>query len=193
MLGLLVFDGNRLVPCREVRQRRTHGLAVVVPAFLIHGDEAWETHALMAGPEDVSGAFTVDGNRVKHGVCHLGGKEAAPDELIQLILVGGQAPLHPFRLQLHMGGADGFVGILRPGPGLEDVVTAVIIVLPVAVANKVGGSVHGFVGQSQRVGTHIGDEARGALAGDFHAFVELLGHHHGLLGGEAQLPGGLLL
>ena len=141
----------------------------------------------------MTGALGIDGNRVENGIRHLGGEEPAPDELIELILIGGQALPHPLRLQLHMGGADGFVGILSAGLGFEYMVAAVVVVLAVAGTDKVGGCVHGFVGKPQRIGTHIGDEARGALAGDFHAFIELLGHHHGLLGGEAQLPGGLLL
>ena len=193
VLSLLRFGSGGLVAGGQVRQGRTHGLAVVVPAFLIDRDEAREAHTLMAGPEHMSGALGVDGHGVKNGVCHLGGQEPAPDQLIKLILVGVQAALHPLRLQLHMGWTNGLVGVLGTGLGLELMMSAVIILASVPAADKIRSGIHGFLGKPQRIGTHIGDQACGALSGDLHAFIELLGHHHGLLGGEAQLPGGLLL
>jgi hypothetical protein len=43
-----------------------------------------------------------------------------------------------------------------------------------------------LAGEVRRVGTHVGDEADGALAGDVDALVEPLGGAHGALGAEAQ-------
>src|SRR5690606_19053160 len=47
--------------------------------------------------------------------------------------------------------------------------------------------------QVDRVGTHVADQADGAFLADAHAFIELLRHLHGALGGEAELARGLLL
>ena len=193
MLFLLNLGGSGLLPCRQIRQRRTHGFALVIPAFLINGDEAGEAHTLVAGAENVAFTLGIDGHGIINGICHLGSQETAPDQLVELVLVSRQAFPDPLRLQLHMGGADGFVGILRPGLGLENVVLSIIIGITVAVFDKPCGSIHGLVGKAQGVGTHVGDEPCGPLACHVHAFVQLLGDHHGLLGGKAQLAGGLLL
>ena len=96
-------------------------------------------------------------------------------------------------LQLHMGGPDGLVGILGTGLGLVYMEFSVVIALSVAGPDKVRRGGHGLVGQAKGVGTHIGNEAQGAFPLHVHALIELLGHHHGFLGGHVQLPGGLLL
>ena len=92
-----------------------------------------------------------------------------------------------------MGGADGFVGILGAGFGLESVELSVIILVAVTVTDKISGGSHGLVRKAQGVGTHVGDQTQSAFALHVHAFVQLLCHSHGALGGEAQLPGSLLL
>ena len=193
MLLLLDVGGKRLLPHREVWQRRADGLLLIVPSFFVNGNKAGEAQTLVAGTEHMSGAHGVNGHGVINGAGHLRRKEAAPDELIQLILIGGQTGAHPFRLQLHMGRPDGFVGILRPRLGLEYMVLAVIILASVAAADKPSGGIHGLVGKPQGVGTHVGDQAGGAFSCHVHALVQLLGDHHGLLRREAQLPGRLLL
>ena len=50
----------------------------------------------------------------------------------------------------------------------------------------------GIIADVCGVGSHVGDEADGALAG-LDALVELLGDGHGLAGGEAQPVGGSAL
>ena len=157
MLLLLDVGRKRLLPHRKVRQRRADGLLLIVPPFFVNGNEAGEAQALMAGAEHMSGAHGVNGHGIVNGTGHLRRKEAAPDELIELILVGGQAGAHPLRLQLHMGRPDGFVGILCPRLCLEYMVLAVVILVSVTVADKPGSGVHGLVGKPQRVGTHVGN------------------------------------
>ena len=51
----------------------------------------------------------------------------------------------------------------------------------------------GVVGDAGGVGTHVGDEADGALGADFDAFVEALGYAHGAADVEAEASAGLLL
>ena len=192
LLGLIAGAGA-LLSHLQIRQRRANGLRLVVPSLLIHGDEAGKAHTLVGGAEHMTGALGVDGHGVKHGVCHLGGQKPAPDQLVQLVLIRCQAAADLVGVQLHMGGADGLVGILSVALGLEGMETSVIIAIAIAMADKVRRGGHGLFGKPQGVGTHIGDKTQRALAGHIHAFVQLLSHHHGLLGSEAQLPGSLLL
>ncbi len=193
MLLVLDLGGEGLIPHRQIRQRRAQGLALVVPPFLIDGGEAGKAHTLMAGPEHMTGALRVDRHRVIDGAGHLGGQEAAPNELIELILVGGQAHFHPLRVQLHMRGPDGLVAVLGPRLCLKLMEFSVVIAAAVPGPDEIRRGGHGLRGQSQGVGTHIGDDTCGALPFHIDALIELLGNHHGLFGGEAQLPGGLLL
>ena len=141
----------------------------------------------------MSGALGIDGHGIEHRVCHLAGQEPAPDQLIQPVLVRGQAALYPFGVQLRMGGTDGLVGILGPGLGLIDMVLSIVIALTVALTDQGGGGIHGLIAEAQGVGTHIGNETQGAFALHVHALIKLLGNHHGALGGHIQLSGGLLL
>ena len=157
MLLLLDVGGERLLPHRQIRQRRADGLLLIVPSFFVNGNETGEAQALVAGTEHMPDAHRVDGHGVINGAGHLRREEAAPDQLVELILIGGQTGTHPFRLQFHMGRPDGFVGVLRPCLGLEHMVLAVIILISVAAADKPDGSVHGLVGKPQRVGTHVGN------------------------------------
>ena len=52
---------------------------------------------------------------------------------------------------------------------------------------------HRVVGEARGVGAHVGDERRLALLAEVHALVEPLGERHGLLGGEVEPVGRLLL
>src|SRR5690606_31896662 len=51
----------------------------------------------------------------------------------------------------------------------------------------------GALGDTRRVGTHVGDEPGRALVPEFDPLIELLRHTHRLLGGEAEALGRLLL
>ena len=60
-------------------------------------------------------------------------------------------------------------------------------------ADVIPGRSQRVVRHPQGVGTHVRDQTGQALALDLHAFVELLGHHHGALRCHRQLAGGFLL
>ena len=193
VLLLVELGGQGLLIHLQIRQRGAVGLRLVVPALLIDGNEAGEAKALVGGAEGVACARRIDGHGIVHRIGHLACQEAAPNQLIQPVLVRRQAAAYPLRIQLHMGGTDGLVGILGTGLGFIHMEGAVVIVLPIAAADKIGGGGHGLVGKPQGVGTHVGNQAQGTLALHVHALIELLGNHHGPLGGHAQLAGGLLL
>ena len=115
---------------------------------------------------------------VVDGIGHLAGQEAAPDQAVQPVLLTGQG---------RIGGADGLVGVLRSGLGLIDAGGCGVIALAVAGADDIPGLGLGLRRDAEGVGTHVGDEAHGALAGDIHALVQLLGDGHGAAEGHVQL------
>ena len=193
MLLLIRIPGQHLFPHGQVRQRRAHGLPFLIPALLIYGNKAGEAEALVGGAEGVPRTAGIDGYGIIQGICHLACQEPAPDQLIEPVLVRRQAAANPLGIQLHMGRPDGLVGILGGILGLIYMEGAVIILLAVALGDKAGGGGHGLVAEALGIGTHIGNEAQGAFALHIHAFIELLGHHHGLPGGHVQLAGCLLL
>ena len=193
MLLLLKVRTSSLVPCLQVRQSRAHGLGLFVPAFFVDCQEAGKPDALVGSTENMAFAGSIDRYSVIDSICHLACQETAPDQLIQPILLPGERPLDPVRIQLHMGGTDGFVGILGAGLGLKHMVLAVIIGGAVAALDERTGCIHSFVAKTQGVGTHIGDKTQSAFSGHIHAFIKLLGNGHGALRGHIQLPGCFLL
>ena len=156
---LLLPDVRGLGPVtlEKFRQGAAHSLGLLVLALLVHRQEAVEFHALVGGTEGMSGTPGVDGYRIIQGICHLGGQEPAPDQLIQPVLVLGEAPLNPFRVQLHMGGTDGLVGILGTGLGLEGMEAPIVVGSTVPALDETLRRSHGLIAEPQGVGTHIGD------------------------------------
>ena len=193
MLGLVDLGAKGPVPLLQVRQGGSHSFPFFIPALLVYGNKAREADALMAAAEQMPGTFGINGNGIIDRIGHLGSQEPAPDQLIEPVLLLGQAVPDPFGVQLHMGGPDGFVGILGPGFGLEHMEFSVVISLAIALTDKGSGICHGLVGKPQRVGTHIGNETQGALPCHVYALIQLLGDGHGALGSHVQLPGCLLL
>ena len=147
----------------------------------------------MVGPEHVIAAGGLDGNGVIEGVGHLAGHKPAPDQLIEPVLVLGQISGNGLRVQAHIAGADGFVGVLGGIFRLELPVRAVVIGRAVTAGDKLLGCLQRVVGQTGGVGTHIGNQTQRTLAGDVDALIQLLGNGHGAFGGHIQLPGRLLL
>ena len=192
LAGLEALQGHHLAGL-QLRQGRLPVLLVIVPALLIHGGVAGKFQAAGAGPEGVLSGGNVHADAVVHGVGHLAGQEAAPDQPVQAILLAGQVALHLLRGQGDAAGADGLVSVLGPGLGLVLLGGLRAIGRAVAAFDKAAGRRLCLVGDPQGVGTHIGDQTHGALAADVHALIQLLGDGHGPAGGHVQLPGGLLL
>ena len=179
-----------------LRQRRQGGfllLLVVVPALLIHGGVAGELQIAGGAPQGVCPGADLHGDAVIDGVRHLARQKAAPDQPVQPVLLGGKVALHLLRRQRRVGGADGFVGILCPRLRLVLAGCIRIVRVTVARADQLLRLRLRLVGNTQGVGTHIGDQTHGALAGNVHALIELLGDGHGAAGCHVQLAGRLLL
>ena len=183
----------QLLPLLQVGQRGLDLAGLLVLALLVHRQKARELHLGPAGLEHIPGAGDLQVHAVVNGGGHLAGQEAAPDQLIQPELLRGQVLFDALGGQLHVGGADGLVGVLCPGLGLEPPGGVRQVLLPIPGGGKLPGGGNGLVGQAQGVGTHVGDKTHGALSLDIHALIQLLGDGHGPPGAHVQLPAGLLL
>ena len=196
-LGEVLAGGQLSVgeglPLLQIGERGGLFLLLVVLPLLVDGGEAGELQGGVAGTEDIAGVGHVDGQAVVDGVGHLTCQESGPDQLVQLELLCREILFDVLGHQRHIRGPDGFVGVLGAALGLEFSGLGGTVGPAVPLADKAPGGGHCFVGQAQRVGTHVGDQAHSSLAGDVDALVELLGHRHGSCGGHVQLAGGLLL
>ena len=192
---LLLVEALQLqrLPLGQRRQRGGLFLLVIVAGFLIHGGVAGELQAARARAEFMHARGDLDGDAVIDGVRHLAGEEAAPDEPVEAVLLARKVALEALGREVHVGGTDGLVRVLRAGLGLEAAGRGGIIVLAVAAEDESLRGGERLLADAQRVGTHIGDQAHGALAGDVHALVELLGDRHGAARGHVELAAGLLL
>ena len=177
----------------QLRQRGFLFLLIVVTALLVHSGVAREFQAAGGAAEAVGPRADLHADAVIDGVGHLACQKTAPDQAVQPVLLAGEVALHLFRRQRRVGGADGLVGVLRPGLSLVDPCGRRIVALAVAGADHVLCLRLRLHGDAQRVGTHVGDKAHRSLAGDVHALIQLLGDGHGAAGGHIQLAGRLLL
>src|SRR5690606_3788421 len=170
-------------------------LAPGVLAFLVDREEAGIDHGGAGGAERVLAAGgQVHGHGVERGRHHLRGDRALPDQFVQAALVVGEEARDLRRRAQRRGRAHRFVRflrVLRLG-GVE--VRLVRQRLRAEVArDHVADLGQRLARQVDRVGTHVADQADGALVADGHALVQLLRDLHGALGGEAELARGLLL
>ncbi len=125
---------------------------------------------------------------VGHHTC----QEPLPDEAVELILVGCQTAADIVRRQRDVRGADGLMAVLGLGADLKVAVLLRQIFLPVSAENIVLSSRAGLIGDTEGVGTHVGDETD-LISMDIDTFVQFLGHLHGSACLETETPGGVLL
>ena len=193
--ALLLFElfAHSLLALGEVRDALRGALALLVLLLLIHGGIAREEQLGIARAEAVPGAAGLDRDVVVHGVGHLAGGKAAPDEAVEHILLARQIAAHQLGREVDVRRAYGLVGVLRPGAGLEAARLCRAVGLAVVGLYEAARGGDRLLAQPQGVGSHIGYEAYRALARDVHALVELLGDAHRAPGRHAQAAGGLLL
>ncbi len=193
VLGGIVFLRSNRLPLNQIGQGSELLCLVVVLPLLIHGGKAGELHGRVVGTIDMPVGHHINGHGAVYRIGHLAGQEAAPDELIELVLLRGQAFANLLGNQVHIGGADGLVGILGIALAFEAAGLRRIIRLPVSGQNQVLCRRQRLLRKAQRVRTHIGNQTHSALAGDVDALIQLLRHGHGAPGCHIQLAGGLLL
>ena len=193
VLVLLEAAALKRLALAQLRELAELLLALLVPALLVDGCIAVELYIAAGGAKLLLVADHRHRHAVIDGIGHLAGDKAAPDQPVEPVLLGAQIPLDLVRGQKHIAGTDGLVGVLCPGLGLEVAGILGTVAVSIAPEDELSHVSQGLLADAQAVGTHVGDEAHGALPGDVHALVELLGDGHGPPGGHVQLPAGLLL
>ena len=197
---LALFERRQLVLERLVF------LVLGVLGFFVDLEEAFELQhrsgdaevvacgALRCQPQPWDAGVDIDRGLVEDGGGHLAGDEALPDELVNLELIVLQVGLHLVRSAQDGAGTDGFVSVLRVlRLGLVDVGLLGQKGCAEVALDQVADLGERVVGDADRVGTHVGDEADRAFGAEFDAFIEALGDHHGALDGHAELARGVLL
>ncbi len=167
---------------------------LLVLAFFVDLQEAFELHHAAGGAEQIIGvalAFgrNVDGGLVKQCGHHLRGHKAHPDEPVQLQFVFGQQLFQRFRRPQNGSRTNGLVRILRVLFGLINVRRLRHEVLAVALPDKAAHLIQRIFGDAGGIGTHVGNQTDSAFFAQLFSFVQALGQHHGALYAEAQLAG----
>ena len=132
-------------------------------------------------------------NRIIDGSRHLARRKALPDQRIEAHLVTVQILLHLARCSQNARWADCLVRILCLLAHCVDIGTCRDIVLAVFLTEKRPRFVHGKIGDTRRIRSHIGDKTRGTVSPEYNALIELLGDHHRTAGGKAELACRILL
>ena len=124
---------------------------------------------------------------------HTAGCKAFPNQLVQAEQVSLKRFFYNGGSQCYVRGTDGLMGVLYLNALLLGLASLSNIVLAVMLFYKCPGCCVGFVCDSGGIRTQVGDKTQGPLAFYLHAFIELLGQTHGLLGGKVKYLGGFLL
>ena len=171
LCGVELLDRQR-IPLVKARQRFARvALLFVVRAFLVHCGKAGECDRVAGCAKHLSLAHDIGRHRVEQCIRHLAGDKTRPDQLIQLVLVGRQVLTDFVRQQFDIRRPDGFVRVLRVSLSFEHTRLARIVLLAVTPANKARSGGGRLVRQTQRVGTHVGDQTGQAILTQFNAFV----------------------
>ncbi len=178
LLALEIAAGKTL-PFLQRRQRLFAAGLLLILILLVHSGVAGEFDGRVRSAEGIALTRKRDGDVVINGVRHLAGREASPDQPVQAVLLARETFAHAIGRKAGDTGANGFVRILRVGAGFEAAGLTVIKLLAVMLLDERPGRRQRILRQTQRVGTHIGDKAHGALTLDVHAFIQLLGDGHG--------------
>ena len=188
-----LLDRERIALVKARQRLARLALLLVVRALLVDRGKAREGHRVAGGAEHLSLAHDVRRDRVQNRVRHLTCDKARPDQLIQLVLVRGKVLTDLVRQQLNVGRTDGFVRVLRVSLGSEYARLAGIELVAVTPADKTCGGGGRLIRQTERVGTHIGDQTGQAVLTQFDAFIQLLRNAHRAAWGHVELAAGLLL
>jgi len=166
-----------------------------VLALLVHGKKTRidDRGARRAKAVRIAGG-KFDADCVERGRHHLRGDGAFPDQLVQAAAIVIEKARHAGRRAQGRGRPDRFMRFLR--------VLGFGLVFVGRIGHRAGTEVardhiaqlgHRLVGQADRIGTHVADQADRALVAQGDTLVQLLRHAHGARGGKAEFACGFLL
>ena len=170
-----------------------HGFILFLIAELaVDGQKARETQHGACSAQLIIVCINEQCGHIVQCIAHLASHGPLPNQCIQLQLVHSEVFGNFFGSAQHAGGANSLVGVLSIlfstimiGLGRTEFIAQIVL-------NVFTNLVDGHICQTHGVRSHVGDETHSGLA-QAHTFVELLGHHHGLLRRKIQLFIGLLL
>ena len=170
----------------------------IVPAFLVHSDEPRFDEHRTVRTEPVAVLLLargeIDSDRVEYRRHHLAGHRALPDQGIEPELVFLEHALEVVGVAGNRRRTDGLVRLLRvPGLGLENSCFVRHVPWAVTLRDDLADFVERDCRQRHGVGTHVGDQADVAFAGEFDAFIKTLGRAHRALRIETELARSFLL
>ena len=177
----------------ERRQRTAHLARLLVLRLFVHGGVARKLLLGVVGAEEIARAAGIHDDVIIHGIGHLAGGEAAPDEPVETVLLRCEVVAHTIRRERDIRRANGLMRVLRTGLGLIRARLAGMILRAVVLDDERLCRGERLVRQTLGVGTHIGDEADRAAVGNIHALIQLLRDRHGAPRRHAQTAGSLLL
>ena len=192
LLGEHFFE-EYLLSLLKRRQLAARLVAFLILALLVHRRIAGKTHLGVVCTENIACRIDIDNDVIIHCICHLARGKAAPDQTIKAILLVSKILANNVGAKLYIGRADRLVRVLRAGFGFKHAERAVVVFLPVVVDYIVFRCHKRFVGKAQRVGSHVGYKADGAVAFDINAFVKLLRDRHRAARRHAESAACLLL
>src|SRR5215831_19010389 len=183
-----------LLERRNLPFRLLLGLSVLfVAALLVDRREALELERGSLRPEHALTGLDVGADGVVDGRHHLAGQEALPDEPVERHLVLGEELRDGPGLVAELGGSNRLVRLLGAPPRAVGRRSLRYVFVADAGDDPAAGRGLRLPRDPDRVGSHVRDQALGALGPEVDSLVELLGDRHGLARREAKLLAGLLL
>lgn len=184
--SLVMYDGIG-------RNMGQFGQGLILLGIFIELRKAFKENLVAGGPQFVLAAFNDDGHVFRFDRFHLAGQKTVPNQGIEAQLVPRQEVRNLIGRQFQRRRANGFVGILTGLLGLVGPRLFRDVFGTVVGRNEIPRGLDHVVVDTDRVGTHVGDETDVALVTHIEAFIELLGQHHRLLGTKIEFTDAFLL
>ena len=166
---------------------------ILLFSFTVNLQETCKTQSGTGSAETVFPRCQFYRQRVIQRRTHLTGNKAFPDQFIKTILIFGQRVFDTVRCSVYVCRADGFVSILCFPFGFIYNTFRIYIFLSKGVLDVFHCGCISFIGNTEGIGTDIRNQTDSAFPFDIHAFIQLLGDHHGFLCGHVQVLAGFLL
>ena len=164
-----------------------------VPSLFVKNGIAVKLYGIAARLEEIIVCRDIHIHGILYASRHHGSDKPLPNQFVKFVLIHGQRASDPVGGQGHIGRADRFVSVLRAAftfeiPRRRRQIRRAVTGADISACRRAR-----LFGNTQRVGTHVGDQTRRAHTGDLHAFIKLLGDPHGALSRKAEFAGRLLL
>ena len=139
--------------------------------LLIRCSKTLEFNYLTGGFKNILAVADFNRQGLINGLCHLAGEKTIVDQFINSVLIGGCILLNHLGCDFKICGADRFMCILRTFLGFKVTAGSWIIIIAEVFNDVVFGCICRIIRNTQRVGSHIGDQTDGPKALNINSFV----------------------